>query len=147
MDRPFFLTMSDHIFEDEILEKLTREASHDLLHVSVDRKINSIFDLADATKVQTDQANGISAIGKDLGEFNAIDTGLFLCPTTIFSYLKRAAAGGDCGLTDAVRLMGIDRKVRCVDIGEGWWQDVDTPEMLQQAEKILAHRSQIAGVR
>ena len=31
--------------------------------------------------------------------------------------------------------MAGDGKVRAIDVGESWWQDVDTPQMLQQAEK------------
>ncbi len=41
---------------------------------------------------------------------------------------------GDCSLADGVRLMASDGKVRAIDIGEAWWQDVDTPEMHAHAE-------------
>ena len=30
--------------------------------------------------------------------------------------------------------MARDGKVRAIDIGEAWWQDVDTPEMHAHAE-------------
>ena len=39
---------------------------------------------------------------------------------------------------DGVRLMAAERKVRAIDIGEAWWQDVDTPEMLAHAEQEVA---------
>jgi hypothetical protein len=35
-------------------------------------------------------------------------------------------------------LMAGDGKVRAIDIGESWWQDVDTPQMLRHAERQIA---------
>ena len=130
---PFLLTMSDHLFDPEIITLLLQRCDPTKVSIAVDAKLNSIFDLPDAMKLQT--ANGkVTAIGKDLAKFNAIDTGLFVCSTEIFDYLRRAGDGGDCSLADGIRLMAADGKVRTVDIGEAWWQDVDTPEMLAEAE-------------
>jgi len=136
---PFLLTMSDHLFDTVIVDLLVKSADADLLNLAVDRKIDSIFDLDDAMKVQT-RGNRIVAIGKNLRDYDAIDTGLFVCPPEIFAYLKRAKQNGDCSLADGVRLMATDGKVRAVDIGDGWWHDVDTLEMLRHAEKELTER-------
>lgn len=133
---PFLLTMSDHLFSNVIADLLIKSADVDLLNLAVDGKIDSIFDLDDAMKVQT-RGNQIVAIGKTLRDYNAIDTGLFVCPLEIFAYLERAKQDNDCSLADGVRLMAGDGKVRAIDIGEAWWQDVDTPEMLSQAEKRI----------
>ena len=131
---PFFLAMGDHLFEYTILEKLIHSAERASLNLAVDRKIASIFDLDDAMKVQT--ASGrVTAIGKTLPEFDAIDTGIFVCPDELFIYLQRARKEGDCGLADGVRLMAEDAKVRAIDIGDAWWQDVDTPPMQERAEQ------------
>ena len=59
-------------------------------------------------------------------------------PDKLEKDLERAKRNDDCSLADAVRLMAHDGKVRKIDIGDAWWQDVDTPEMLRQAEKICA---------
>ena len=130
---PFLLMMSDHLFDQAIIDLVTESDAVDLLNLAIDRKIESIFDLDDAMKVQT-RGNKIVAIGKDLADYDAIDTGLFLCPLEIFDYLERAKKNGDCSLADGVRLMAGDGKVKAIDIGAAWWQDVDTPEMLRQAE-------------
>lgn len=131
---PFFLAMGDHLFEPSILSELVAHADRTCLNLAVDRKIDSIFDLDDAMKVQTEN-NLIVGIGKKLENYNAIDTGVFLCPQIMFDYLRRALTdGGDCSLADGVRSMAADRKALAIDIGEAWWQDVDTPEMLQRAE-------------
>jgi 1L-myo-inositol 1-phosphate cytidylyltransferase len=141
---PFLLTMSDHIFENAIINRLLDSFAPGLLNVAVDRKLDSIFDLDDAMKVQT-RGNEIIEIGKNLPDYDAIDIGLFVCPLEIFDYLERAKSisrQSDCSLADGVRLMARDNKVHGVDIGESWWQDVDTPQMLHHAEKQIAKRIQ-----
>lgn len=135
---PFFLAMGDHLFEFAILNALLSRGDPDLVNLAIDRKIESIFDLDDAMKVQT-QGESLVAIGKDLRDYDAIDTGVFLCSDEIFGSLQRAQAErGDCSLSDGVRLLATDGNMRVVDIGESWWQDVDTPEMLARAEQQSA---------
>jgi 1L-myo-inositol 1-phosphate cytidylyltransferase len=137
--RPFLLTMSDHLFDDRIVDRLLDSFDSDFLNVAVDRKLHSIFDLEDAMKVRT-RGNRIADIGKKLRDYDAIDIGLFVCPLEIFDSLERAksrSGRNECSLADGVRLMASDDKVRAIDIGDGWWQDVDTPEMLLQAEKKM----------
>jgi 1L-myo-inositol 1-phosphate cytidylyltransferase len=131
---PFFLAMGDHLFESSILNRLVRHADLSRLNVAVDQKIQSIFDLDDAMKVQT-EGNLIVAIGKKLENYNAIDTGIFVCPEIMFDYLSRARQEDDCSLADGVRLMAEDGKALAIDIGDAWWQDVDTPAMLARAEQ------------
>ena len=143
---PFLLTMSDHLFEDAIVDRLLDSFAPGFLNVAIDRKLNSIFDLDDAMKVQA-RGNRIVDIGKNLSDYNAIDIGLFVCPLEIFDYLEQVKSGShqnDCSLADGVRLMARSNKVRPVDIGDGWWQDVDTPQMLQYAERQMAKRTQSA---
>ena len=136
----FLLTMSDHLFDNVIVDLLAGATMPGVLNLAVDRKIDSIFDLDDAMKVQT-EGDRVVAIGKELPNYDAIDTGLFVCPPEIFAYLERAKENGDCSLAQGVRLMATDKKVRAIDIGDAWWQDVDTAEMLQQAEKHMAKES------
>ena len=134
---PFLLVMGDHLFEPALLDALLANADPAQVNLAIDRKIGTIFDLDDATKVQT-SGDRLIGIGKDLAEYDAIDTGVFLCSDEIFRYLRDAQRDGDCSLSDGVRLMAADRMVRAVDIGDSWWQDVDTPEMLGRAEEQSA---------
>jgi hypothetical protein len=53
----------------------------------------------------------------------------------MFKYLRRALKENDCSLADGVRLMAADQNALAIDIGEAWWQDVDTPAMLVKAEQ------------
>src|SRR5881398_1668136 len=136
---PFLLTMSDHLFDQPIIDLLLRNAVPDQVNVAIDRKLDSIFDVDDAMKVQT-QAGQILKIGKDLTVYDGIDTGLFVCSLDIFGYLERVKRDGDCSLADGVRSMASEGKARAVDIGNAWWQDIDTPEMLVCAERQLGSR-------
>jgi len=136
---PFFLAMGDHLFESSILVELVAQADLGRLNVAIDRKIASIFDLDDAMKVRTEDKL-IVAIGKKLENYNAIDTGIFLCPEIMFDYLRRARKDDDCSLADGVRLMAEEGNALAIDIGDAWWQDVDTPEMLARAEQEVALR-------
>jgi 1L-myo-inositol 1-phosphate cytidylyltransferase len=137
---PFLLTMSDHVFDQTIVGLLIERTDMSVLNLAIDRKLNSFFDLEDAMKVQT-RDDRVVGIGKALSDYDAIDTGLFICPEEIFDYLERAKRNGDCSLADGVRAMAADGRVRAVDIGQAWWQDVDTPEMLKHAEDLLRSRS------
>jgi choline kinase len=139
---PFLLTMSDHLFDQRIVDLILHRAAPDQLNLAIDRKLDSIFDLDDATKVET-RGDRIVAIGKQLEHYDAIDTGLFVCPRDIVDYLERAKSGSgrsDCSLSDGVRAMAADGKARAIDIGDAWWQDVDTPEMFAVAERELSAR-------
>jgi choline kinase len=128
--------MGDHLFDNTIVDRLLDSFDPQSLNMAVDRKLDQIFDLHDAMKVQT-RRNKVVAIGKDLQRYDAIDTGLFICPLEIFDYLKRSKRHGDCSLADGARLMAGDNKLRAIDIGHSWWQDVDTPGMLSHAEKKM----------
>jgi choline kinase len=137
---PFFLAMGDHLFQTSILDALLTAADTSRLNLAVDKKIASIFDLDDAMKVRVEE-NRIAAIGKKLEDYNAIDTGIFICPESIFEYLRRVLRDGDCALADGVLLMAEEGNALAVDIGDAWWQDVDTPEMLARAEAEMARLS------
>ena len=139
---PFFLTMGDHLFDPSVLARVIEHADPSELNLAIDRKIKGIFDLDDAMKVQT-KGDRVIAIGKNLTTYDAIDTGVFLCPNELFDYLRRARINGDCSLADGVRLMAEDGKVRGIDIGDTWWQDVDTFAMRKRAEEELSKRQML----
>jgi 1L-myo-inositol 1-phosphate cytidylyltransferase len=136
LDQPFLLLMSDHIFEPKTAKALLRQPlADDEVILAVDSKIDRVFDLDDATKVQR-KGNYIVGIGKDLPGYDALDTGMFLCSPTLFDRLEAARKNGDCSLSDGMRRLAQDWKLRAFDIGDGHWQDVDSPQALAHAEEI-----------
>src|SRR5260370_28340144 len=79
LNQPFLLLMSDHIFEPKTAKALLRQPlADDEVILAVDSKIDRVFDLDDATKVQR-KDNYIVGIPKHLPSFDARDTRIFLC--------------------------------------------------------------------
>ena len=137
LNQPFLLLMSDHIFEPKTAQALLRQPiANDEVILAVDSKIDRVFDLDDATKVQC-VGNHIIEIGKDLPRYNAVDTGMFLCSPALFNRLESARKNGDCSLSDGMRELAQEGKLRAFDIGDGHWQDVDSPQALAYAELIF----------
>ena len=134
---PFLLLMSDHIFEASTARALLNEPllTGEVI-LGVDSKLDRIFDLEDVTKVKRD-GDHIVAIGKDLTDYDAFDTGMFLCSPELFDALDSAKKDGNCSLSDGMRILGRRGKLRAFDIGDASWQDVDTPEALAYTESIF----------
>ncbi len=135
--RPFVLMMCDHVFTPALLHPLlAADDGSDVCRLAIDRGIRSIFDLPDATKVCLDGPY-ITAIGKELKTFDAIDTGFFLCRPRLFPALEQAQSHGDSSLSGGMRRLIADRALYAVDIGPHFWSDVDTPASLVYTEQRL----------
>jgi choline kinase len=137
---PFLLMMADHIFEPATAAALLRQPlGMNEVILGVDRKVESVFDLDDATKVRL-EGDRIVDIGKNLKHYNALDTGMFLCRPVLFQWLESAMIDGNCSLSDGLRIMAQNRTFKGFDIGDGHWQDVDTPAALDNAFNSLSVR-------
>ncbi len=136
--RRFALLMGDHLFEAAVLSRLLRTEVHareSLLAVDtrdVDPEI-----AAEATKVRM-HGNRITAIGKTLSAYDALDTGLFVCDPVVFDALEKARQAGDTTLSGGIRRLAARRLMRAVDVGGAAWCDIDTLTDLENAEDLLA---------
>ncbi len=137
LKNPFLLLMADHIFEPKTAQALLQQTlGDDEVILGVDYNIDRIFDLEDATKVKV-QGKDIVAIGKDLVDYDALDTGMFLCGPALFKRLESAKKDGSCSLSDGMRQLAQERKLKAFDVGDGHWQDVDTPEAFAYTQSIF----------
>jgi choline kinase len=139
----FILTMSDHILSDELMDIagafIPEPGTAALM---VDYKVDSIFDMDDATKVWSEN-NRVVHIGKQITSYNCIDTGVFVCTRVLFDKLSAVyRKRGDASLSEGVKALADTGNMHTVDVGDAFWQDVDTPEMLEYAEKVLAEKRQ-----
>lgn len=134
----FVLLMSDHIFDVVTLARLREEPlGKNQTLLAVDYKLTRIFDMDDATKVQVSPTGDIQQIGKELPSFNAVDTGMFLCTPELFTALEACAKEGKYSLSNAIQKLSAQNQMGTFDIGAAFWQDVDTKDALQHAEKHL----------
>jgi 1L-myo-inositol 1-phosphate cytidylyltransferase len=136
---PFLLLMSDHIFETRTAEALLQQPlGRGEAILAVDSNLDRVFDLDDATKVRR-EGDHIVEIGKQITQYDAFDTGMFLCSPEIFDVLESAKKNENCSLSDGMRKLAQAGRFRAFDIGDATWQDVDTPEALAYAETLFDH--------
>jgi 1L-myo-inositol 1-phosphate cytidylyltransferase len=138
LDGPFLLSMCDHLVDPDILRDLIASTLEpDTVTLAVDFNVaGSINDLDDVTRVMC--ANGrIVHIGKVIREFNAIDTGVFLCTPVIFDALEVSQAAGDDSISGAMNVLAREDRARVFDIQGRLWLDVDDPATLDKAETLL----------
>ena len=139
VDGAFVLTMADHVFSDDVMRLASSHTPpSEGATLLVDYDIDGVFDLDDATKVREEDGR-IVAIGKQIADYNCIDTGLFVCTEALMDALADVfEERGDASLSDGVQRLAAAGRMTVLDIGDGFWQDVDTPEMLAEAERRLA---------
>jgi 1L-myo-inositol 1-phosphate cytidylyltransferase len=138
LDEPFLLTMCDHLVDPDILRGLMGSAPEpDTVKLAVDFNIaGSINNLDDVTRVKCSEGR-IEQIGKVIRDFNAIDTGVFLCTPILFDALEASQSEGDDSLSGAMGVLARWGKALTFDIEGRLWLDVDDPPTFHKAEELL----------
>ena len=134
----FILTMADHILDDKIMHKIRdHHPPAGGATLCVDFKLETIFDIDDATKVSA-KDSFIKQIGKKLNKYNCIDTGVFIGTEGLFEAIDQVyKEKGDASLSEGVHLLADNGLMTTLDIKDAYWQDVDNYEMLLHAENLL----------
>jgi choline kinase/phosphatidylglycerophosphate synthase len=133
VDEPLFLlATTDHLFGDGALEALLRLGRPGVL-VDNDPGPDA---WAEGTRVRLERERAV-AFSKELVD-PSIDCGAFLLPPGVFQAQRRAQARGDATLAGAVTELGSKVALEAVELPRGcWWQDIDTPEDLRRARRLL----------
>ena len=135
----FLVTMADHVFGDSVMQlAAAHRPPPSGATLLVDYKLDTIFDMDDATKV--DAVDGrISRIGKQIDNFNCVDTGLFVCTEGLMTAIDDVyKSKGDASLSEGVQALAAKGLMHVLDVQDGFWQDVDTPAMLEHANRMLS---------
>jgi 1L-myo-inositol 1-phosphate cytidylyltransferase len=101
LDEDFVLLVADHVFDPAILRRLLGQRLEEgEIVLAVDFRVddNALVDVEDATKVAV-RGQWVAAVGKELREYDAFDTGVFLCSPAILPAFEVSIREGDDSLT------------------------------------------------
>ena len=138
VNEPFLLTMCDHLIDPLIYGSLmsaTIEPGSVILAVDYNTT-NPFNDPDDVTRVNC-SGGRILRIGKSLTEYNAIDTGAFLCTSAIFDALEESQANDDDSISGAMTVLAKRNQAYVHDVQGRLWVDVDDPVAFEKAEHLL----------
>ena len=139
----FFLQMVDHLFVDIALPRLVASplGAADAGRVLVDRAprapgMIAAIDLDDATRVRLD-GDRVTAIGKGLDPWDAIDAGCFVLTPRVFDALRRVPATEPRTVSSGMRQLVLAGSLGSADVRGTGWVDVDTPADRDLAETLV----------
>ena len=136
----FVLLMADHNYDHRILNELLKtKIGKDECILCVDKNPGDHLNIDDATKVQTVD-HRIDSIGKDLSDYNCIDTGIFICNPVIFDVLEQSISKGDEGLSGGIKILAQRHKMRYMSLGDNFWIDVDDKTDRKNAELLICNK-------
>ena len=138
-DDPFVLAMGDHLISPSIVTTLlsTRNINRALC---VDSESNSASQLNDGTRVMADSMGRIIEIGKELKDWQSIDTGVFMMDAEVLYNIKYLMKhnGTRVSISEVVQHMAdTGRHFQICDVSGQFWADVDTIEDHDSVSNLL----------
>ena len=128
---PFVLTMGDHVYEPEFIKRALK-----LEGLIIDPE-GKYINPQEATKALC-QEGRVQALGKDLRQFTGFDTGFFLLSPEVFESASRMAQSKTSfSLSEVMQ----EAQIPCSLLPGLFWMDVDTPQDLKRATKLLVVHS------
>lgn len=147
-DERFLLLMADHVMDPVLCHQAVHAAERlheDEVLLLVDRRMDSVFDVDEATKVRLDNGR-IVAIGKQLDAFDAADTGVFVGGPSLLQALADLDDGaGSLTISDAAARLAERGLLIGEPVASGWWIDVDDAPALVAARKRLLRAAAASG--
>ena len=134
VDGAFVLAMADHLIEPELAAALVDEADG-RCRLAVEHTHRADARAGEATRARVSGGRVVD-LGKEIDDWNALDTGLFWCTPRVFDVMTPALRDGEAGAVFA--MLARDGELDAVDVSGRRWMDIDTPEDLRRAEASLA---------
>jgi choline kinase/phosphatidylglycerophosphate synthase len=129
----FLLVNADHVFSESALADVAAAGRPAML---VDPGPEAAA-RTESTKVRIGTEGEVLDLGKSV-DSPVVDCGAFLLPQAVFDAARAARAGGDATLAGAVSALANAERLEAIPLRTGeWWQDVDTPEDVSLASRLL----------
>ncbi len=132
---PVILCMGDHIMEANVVWRLlSSKLITDTL--CVECRSTYYHNIEEATKVALFEDGGIRDIGKELRQWDALDTGVFLLTERFFNAVDELARlrGNNIEMSDIIRFMvARGHRFNTCDVSSCFWMDIDIEEDLKLA--------------
>lgn len=147
-NEPFLLLMSDHLVSPGLLASLLAQAAAPgepgvTTLIAADAGEHPFDYVDEATRLAIDDAGFVTAIGKQLPAWDALDCGVFACTADVWEAAD--AVDADCTLSTIFGELARRRKLRTADVTGNFWYDVDTEEDCIAAEALLAASQSLHG--
>ncbi len=131
VDGKFVLIMGDHVYEREFIERAIK--GEGLIGDANPKYV----DIGEATKVLCENGR-VKRIGKDLEEFDYVDTGFFVLTPDVFEFAEELVKEKEeVSLSEIMQRA----KVPVTEVSGLFWMDVDTPEELKKANRLIVRMS------
>jgi len=123
----FVLVMSDHVYEEAFIREALKGKG-----LVVDRE-GKFTNKEEATKVKIENGR-VKDIGKNLKDYDALDTGFFVLEAEIFDIIEKLLQEKDSlELSEIVK----EAQLEVSEVSGLFWMDIDTPEDIKKAKKFL----------
>ncbi len=135
VDGRFILVMGDHVFEEDFVKNALK------LDGMICDQNPKFVNVEEATKVLVKNGR-VADIGKHLDNFTCIDTGFFILTKDAFSTAEKLIREKKVvELSEIIK----EAKVKVSTLNGYFWMDIDTPEDVKRAKKIIVRRSVKGG--
>lgn len=134
--RPVLLSMSDHIFEVEILRRLVEGYDGTKRILLCLDALPDHRDLREGLRVEVSRDN-VRRVGKAIPPRTGVDTGLFVLSPNVHGLVStlNAEKAGKATLSDLVNYLAAEGSVGYVDVTGKLWMDIDTPHDLLRGRR------------
>ncbi len=135
VDDTFVLVMGDHVYSREFVNKAIRCKG-----IIVDANPKYV-DVDEATKVKVEDGR-VKDIGKDLRDFDCLDTGFFILDKSVFDVAEKLLSNREIlSVSEIVK----EAKIPVSFVNGEFWMDVDTKEDLKRANYLIV-KNAVKGV-